>query len=193
MMMAALILWSACNLSQKNSPTQQPIITNQVTDTLTEELKIKRGEYLVSIGGCHDCHSPKRLGPQGPELIPELVLSGYPASQGVPKFDSKLFAQGYAMFVPDLTASQGPWGISFAANLTPDDSGIGSWSKDQFKLALTSGISKGMTGNRPLLPPMPWMNYRQMTDEDVEAIFSYLKSIVPVKNVVPPPIPPSQR
>ena len=88
---------------------------------------------------------------------------------------------------PDMTAAAGPWGISFAANLTPDETGIGSWTFEQFKTAMTQGKYKGMENGRPLLPPMPWFNFTEMKDEDLRAIFAYLKSIKPVKNVVPPP------
>jgi hypothetical protein len=118
------------------------------------------------------------------------MLSGYPADRPLVKFTDPMIKQGFAMFYPDLTAAAGPWGISFAANLTPDDTGMASWTEEQFKIALTQGKSKGMANGRPLLPPMPWVNYTTMEDADIKAIFAYLKSIKPVKNVVPAPIPP---
>ena len=149
---------------------------------------IERGEYLVKTCGCNDCHSPKRMGANGPEIIPELMLSGYPSSQPVPKFDSKMLAQGFSMFTPDLTAAAGPWGISFAGNLTPDVTGLGDWSAAQFKTALTKGKYKGLESGRMLLPPMPWVNYVNMKDEDINAMFAYLQSIKPVSNLVPQPL-----
>ena len=153
---------------------------------------INRGEYLVSAIGCHDCHSPKRMGEHGPELIPELVLSGYQASQpfNPPACDG--LNQGWALFYPDLTATIGPWGTSFAANLTSDPTGIGSWSLEQFMTAIREGKSKGLKANRDILPPMPWPMYRNLSDEDLASIFYYLKSTKPVSNVVPPPVPPVQ-
>lgn len=162
-----------------------------ITPVSHEEI-IKRGEYLVTIMGCNDCHSPKQMGPNGPEIIPELLLSGYPSDRPVVKFNDPLLKEGFGMFYPDLTAAAGPWGVSFAANLTPDQSGIGAWTEEQFKRALTQGKFKGIEGARMLLPPMPWFNYTQLKDEDVSAIFAYLKSIKPVVNVVPQPIPPDQ-
>lgn len=162
-----------------------------ITPVSHEEI-IKRGEYLVTIMGCNDCHSPKQMGPNGPEIIPELLLSGYPSDRPVVKFNDPLLKEGFGMFYPDLTAAAGPWGVSFAANLTPDQSGIGAWTEEQFKRALTQGKFKGIEGARMLLPPMPWFNYTQLKDEDVSAIFAYLKSIKPVVNVVPQPIPPNQ-
>ena len=153
---------------------------------------ISRGEYLVQIMGCNDCHSPKRMGPNGPELIPELMLSGYPASRPITKFNDPLISQGFAMFTPDLTAAIGPWGISFAGNITPHETGIGNWTEAQFKKALTEGKYKGLDKTRMMLPPMPWVNYTNMKDEDITAVFTYLKSIQPVDNVVPAPIAPDQ-
>lgn len=153
---------------------------------------VKHGKYLVSVMGCNDCHSPKKMGPNGPEVIPELLLSGYPADWPIVKFDSKLIKQGFAMFYPDLTAAAGPWGVSFAGNLTPDQTGIGNWTEDQFKKAITQGKYKGLDGGRNLLPPMPWFNYTTLTDDDINAIFMYLKSIPPVQNAVPQPVTPDK-
>jgi hypothetical protein len=159
--------------------------------TKPEEV-VKHGEYLVTIMGCNDCHSPKRMGANGPEIIPELMLSGYPADRPIIKFVDPLIKDGFAMFYPDLTAAAGPWGISFAGNLTPDETGIGNWTEEQFKKAVTQGKYKGLDGGRMLLPPMPWFNYTSLTDEDVNAIFMYLKSIKPIRNIIPPPVSPDK-
>src|SRR4030095_10808202 len=72
------------------------------TTALDSTEKVKRGEYLVSIIGCDDCHTPKRMGPMGPEIIPELRLSGYPSKRPIMKADTNVVNQGWAMFVPDL-------------------------------------------------------------------------------------------
>ena len=96
------------------------------------------------------------------------------------------------MFYPDLTAAAGPWGVSFAANLTPDETGIGNWTEDQFRKALTEGKLKGIDGGRQLLPPMPWTNYKALTNDEVHAIFFYLKSLKPIRNIVPMPITPDK-
>lgn len=175
---------TSCSDSNKKTPVDK----HQVT----KEEMIVRGKYLVTTMGCHDCHSPKKMGPNGPEIIPELMLSGYPADRPVAKFSDPMIKEGFAMFYPDLTAGAGPWGISFAGNLTPDPTGIGTWSEEQFKKALTQGKFKGLEDTRTLLPPMPWFNYTEMKDEDVSAMFVYLKSIPPVQNVVPAPIPPDE-
>ncbi|MBK9275470.1 MAG: c-type cytochrome [Flavobacteriales bacterium] len=150
---------------------------------------VERGKYLVEIMGCHDCHSPKLMGPQGPYPDPDRLLSGHPAGTQLPPLPKD--NAGWALLSMDLTAAVGPWGTSFAANLTSDDSGIGTWTEEQFKRAITKGLYKGLEGSRPLLPPMPWQNLQNLKEEDIHAIFSYLKSTKPVANVVPPPVPPS--
>ena len=158
----------------------------------TPEQMVKRGEYLVKIMGCNDCHSPKTMGPQGPQIIPELMLSGYPSDRPQLKVDKAALKTGWVLLTGDLTSAAGPWGVSFAANLTSDPTGIGSWTEENFKRALKEGKFKGMPGGRTLLPPMPWQNYANIKDEDVSAIFAYLKSTNPVRNVVPPPFLPTR-
>jgi hypothetical protein len=152
--------------------------------------QIKWGEHLVIIGGCNDCHTPKRMTNMGPVLDTPLWLSGHPAK--MPRIEvnrKEMESKGLAV-TRDLTEWVGPWGVSFAANLTPDDTGIGAWTEAQFILAIREGKYKGLKDSRQLLPPMPWEMYRHMTDDELKAIFAYLKTIKPVNNLVPPPIPP---
>ena len=181
---AALV--SITNCAQKEQKV------SATTVEVSKDSLIKKGEYLVTILGCNDCHSPKRMGANGPEIIPELMLSGYPSDRPLGKVSKDALADGWALFNGDLTAGVGPWGASFAGNLTSDPTGIGEWSLDQFKIALTQGKYKGMADGRPLLPPMPWFNYINMKHEDVEAIYTYLMSTKPVKNIVPAPITPDK-
>ena len=178
------------NFSCTNSPKPATAET-QPTELSGEELVV-RGAYLVTIMGCNDCHSPKQMGANGPELIPELLLSGYPGDRPILDLQTEMTGQGFATFYPDLTGSAGPWGMSFAANLTPDATGIGTWSEEQFKKAMKEGKFKGLDGTRKLLSPMPTENFKDIKDEDISAIFAYLKSLPPVKNVVPAAIPPDE-
>jgi len=178
-------------LSCKKEPVPAPDIVAESLEPSVEDV-IAHGEYLVGIMGCHDCHSPKRMGERGPEMIPELMLSGFPSDRPIVKFKSELIQQGFAMLYPDLTGAAGPWGVSFAGNLTPHETGIGNWTEEQFKRALTQGKSKGLENGRMLLPPMPWEGFANLKDEDVHAIYSYLKSIDPVENVVPAPVSPEK-
>ncbi|MFC5412058.1 c-type cytochrome [Larkinella bovis] len=154
---------------------------------------VKRGEYLVTIMGCTDCHSPKKFTDKGPVSDMDRYLSGYDAREKLPPFDRNIVKDGqWAMFSSQFTAIAGPWGVSFAANLTPDETGIGNWTFEQFSKAFRQGKYRGQDNTRPLLPPMPWEQYAHVTDDDAKAIFAYLKSLKPVRNTVPMPIPPGQ-
>lgn len=181
----AMALLAACGSSPKPGPTAEA----PAPAVETEASKIERGRYLVGIMGCNDCHSPKLMGPQGPYLDPERILSGYPADRPLPPVPAN--AEAWALMAMDLTAAVGPWGTTFAANITSDETGIGNWSYEQFERALRHGLYKGLEGSRPLLPPMPWQNMVDMKAADMQAVFAYLKSTKPVENVVPAPVPPS--
>ena len=174
-----ILLITACTSDSKNEEAN--------TKEASIEQIVKRGEYLVNSIGCDDCHSPKAFGPRGPEIISELRFSGYTAGKELPKIN-KGELQNWAMFSHDLTAAVGPWGVSFAGNISSDETGIGLWTEEQFIKAIRFGKFKGMDGARQLLPPMPWPVYRNMTDEDLKAIFAYLKTTKPVRNIVPAPI-----
>lgn len=184
------VLFALSYCTSKNEPdSTKDQSANQKTELTNQEL-IAEGEYLVTIMGCNDCHTPKNFGPNGPELNKDLLLSGYPGDREVMKADNGALRKNWVLLTPDLMHAVGPWGASFSANLTPDPTGIGSWTEEQFKTALKHGKFKGMENGRTLLPPMPWQNFTNLRDEDAKAIFAYLKSIKPVKNVVPAPIPP---
>jgi hypothetical protein len=184
----ASFLFVAASLSSCMDNNPKPVA--QAEQAMSNEDLIIKGEYLVTTIGCNDCHSPKRMGERGPEVIPELMLSGYPGDRPVPKVSAEALKNGWGLLNSDFTSFVGPWGESFAGNLTSDPTGIGNWTEEQFKIALTQGKFKGIDGGRMLLPPMPWWNWANMKDEDVKAIFLYLKSTPPVRNIVPAPIPP---
>lgn len=173
----ACMAFYSCN--SKNEKTA-------VDTTSSNEDLVQRGAYLVSVIGCDDCHSPKKMGANGPEVVPELRLSGYPQARPLPPVDSNVIKKGWYIFNEDFTATVGPWGVSYAANLTSDETGIGNWTEEQFRKAFTEGKWKGMDNSRMLLPPMPWQNFANLKAEDVKAIFAYLKSTKPVKNIEPP-------
>lgn len=153
--------------------------------------QVEWGKHLATISGCDDCHSPKIMTAQGPAPDMSRRLSGHPADGSLPSFKPASPQQmGWTITNEHLTAWQGAWGTSFSSNLTPDDTGLGAWTEEQFMTAIRKGKYKGMESSRPLLPPMPWPNYAQMTDDELKALFAFLKSLPPVKNVVPAPIPP---
>jgi len=88
------------------------------------------------------------------------------------------------------TAFAGPWGVSYAANLTPDqNTGLGIWTEDMFVTAIRTG--KHMGKSRPIAPPMPWESVRNATDADLKAIYAYLKTLTPIANHVPDYVPPT--
>lgn len=157
--------------------------------TMTQAELIRRGEYLVNTSACHDCHSPKVMTPTGPEPDPNRLLSGHPADMPLPQVNKEAM-KDWILFNQHLTAAAGPWGVTFSANLTSDETGIGNWTEEQFFRAIREGKYKGLEGSRQLLPPMPWQMFRNMTDADLRAIFAYLKSTKPVRNIVPAPIAP---
>jgi len=151
---------------------------------------VERGKYLTLVGGCNDCHTPKKMTAMGPVPDTSLLLSGHPAAMPLFAVNRKeMEGKGLAV-TNDMTAWVGPWGVSYSANLTPDSTGIGTWNKAQFIRAIREGKWKGLEDSRQLLPPMPWQELGAMSNEELSAIFAYLKSIKPVHNVVPEPMPP---
>lgn len=156
----------------------------------TAQDPIQRGKYLVEAIGCADCHSPKKMTEQGPVLDMDRYMMGYDASMPLPPVPQEVPLGPWILMTGDLTAAVGPWGVSYAANLTPHASGLGNWSVEQFKKALREGKYKGLDNSRPLMPPMPVQAFRNLTDQDLEAMFAYLQSLRPIDNVVPAYQPP---
>lgn len=181
----ATLFWLSGCLQQ---PAEKHIT---VEANVSNEARVKRGEYLVSFAGCDHCHTPKMMTPKGPALDMSLRFSGHQAGEPFTAGNKKelIKKEFVAVFSPGTTAAAGPWGVSFASNLTPDDTGIGAWTEAQFIKAIREGKSKGLDGTRPLMPPMPWKAIGKMSDEDLKAVFAYLKTVKPVKNVVPGPQP----
>ena len=166
--------------------------TKEPAGELNTDQLIKRGSYLVNAIGCDDCHSPKKLGTNGPQVDLETRLSGHPFNAILGNPDTAVFKSGWVLFSMDLTAFTGPWGTSYSANITPDITGIGSWTEEQFIYSIREGKYKGLKEGRSLLPPMPWQVYRNLDDTDLKAIFAFLKTIKPVSNVVPAPKAPGK-
>ena len=126
--------------------------------------QVARGKYLSIVGGCIDCHTPGTF-------------------------------YGAQDTTRELSGSEigweGPWGVTYPRNLTPDpETGLGNYTAQQIVDAIDSG--KRLDGS-PMLPPMPWPNYAQMSDEDLMALALYLKSLPPVKHKVPDRLPPGTK
>ncbi len=151
--------------------------------------RLERGRYLVTVLACNDCHTPWVMTPKGPGPDMSRMLSGHPQDLVVPP--PPTLTDGVWGWVGSNTntAFAGPWGVSFTANLTPDENtGLGVWTEENFINAIRLGRHWGVS--RPLLPPMPWPFYSQLSDEDLKAVFAYLQSIPPIRNEVPEPLPP---
>jgi len=162
---------------------------------ITQENQVERGKYLVMVGGCNDCHTPKLQGPGGQIMLDTTrILSGHPHGAPYPTWSPKDLQQRNAMTLSNasFTSWAGPWGVSFTANLTPDkETGLGEWTEEAFFQALRTGKHQGQPDGRDILPPMPWQPVGQMTDSDLKAVWAYLRSLPPVHNQVPTPIPPA--
>lgn len=149
---------------------------------------VERGKYLVSTAGCHDCHTPVKIGKNGPEPDLSRMLSGHPEFVKLPPAPPAA-GPWIVAAAATMTAWSGPWGTSFTANLTPDrETGLGAWTEQNFVQTIRTGRHMGR--GRAVLPPMPIPVYQNFTDDDLKAIFAYLQSIPAVKNRVPQPLPP---
>lgn len=182
----------ACNTDKQPKAAETTDITQ--VRTLEKEAMVARGEYLLTIGGCHDCHTPKKFSEKGIELDSSRFFSGHPANFPITPVDPDALKPGnWLQMGPHITAFAGPWGISYAANITPDSAtGIGAWSEEVFIKTLRTGKHLGQANGRPILPPMPWQNVAQMTDEDIRSVYAYLRSLPPISNRVPAPTPPNE-
>jgi mono/diheme cytochrome c family protein len=147
---------------------------------------VARGKYLVNAMGCDDCHTPTKMGPNGPEPDMSLRLSGHPASMTLPPPPAPV-GPWIGATAATTTAFAGPWGISYTRNLTPDKAtGLGEWTEQQFVDTIRTGRRQGR--GREILPPMPWPAFKNLNDADLKAMFAYLRTIKPIENKVPEPV-----
>jgi len=174
-----LLLQISCTQQVENKP-------------LTQEEMVALGKYIVTTSGCEDCHTPKTFTENGPMFDTTRNLAGFTQGEALPALDPEMIGPDkWIATQKHLTAWVGPWGISFAANLTPDNAtGLGAVTEAMFIKTLREGKQKGV--GRPLLPPMPWQVYGMKTDQDLKAIYAYLKSIKPIRNEVPQPVTPDK-
>jgi mono/diheme cytochrome c family protein len=152
--------------------------------------KVARGKYLVTVAGCNDCHTPWKMGARGPEPDMSRMLSGHPQDANLPPPPKLPEGPWVVTAAATNTAWSGPWGVSYTANLTPDpETGLGKWTQRNFTDTIRTGRHMGR--GRQILPPMPIPMYKNFTDADLEAIFSYLQTIPAVSNRVPVPVAPA--
>ena len=116
---------------------------------------VDRGKYLVNAMGCNDCHTPWKLGEKGPEPDMSRMLSGHQEGMKLPPSPALPPGPWGITAALTMTAWSGPWGVSYTANLTPDqETGMGAWSEQNFVQAIRNG--KHLGAGRDILPPMPW-------------------------------------
>lgn len=173
-----------------NAPDAAPPPVDSTAGKPAED-PVARGKYLVTVLACNDCHTPFKMGEKGePEPDMSKMLSGHPENLKMPPPPA---------LAPDApwnwggaatnTAFFGPWGVSYAINLTPDEvSGLGKWTEEMFVKTMRSGQHFGAA--RPIMPPMPAQAYKELGEDDLKAIFAFLKTIPPIKNQAPPYEPP---
>ena len=158
-----------------------------VTAAGEDRAAVERGKYLVEVAGCAHCHTPLKMGPQGPEPDAARMYSGHPSNAELPP-PPALPPGPWNAITGGMTAWAGPWGISYAANLTSDkEMGLGAWDEEMFVAALRTGKHLGM--GRDILPPMP--HYPTASEEDLKAMFAYFMTVPPISNEVPEPAPPA--
>ena len=122
--------------------------------------QVKHGWYLVRIAQCNDCHTPSDV-------------------KGNARTDM-MFGGGARM--------KGPWGDVVTPNITPDPSGISHYDEMMFIKTIRTGRASG--GVRQLNPLMPYSYFKNMTDDDLKAIFAYLRTVKPVRHHVDNSEPP---
>lgn len=116
---------------------------------------VREGFYLATIAHCMECHTTRN-------------------ERGEPDPVGGLGAGGFEL--------RGPWGVTIAANITPDEeTGIGAWTDEEIKTAISKGTGKD---GKPLAPPMAFYAYANMTPEDLDAIVAYLRTIPPVSHAI---------
>jgi hypothetical protein len=209
-MLAGVLLLLASSCSQKESredgaaATQAPpaaapepvslppVVMGEAPENPYSPEQIKRGEYLVVSSGCNDCHTPwvfnKELGMPAPDM--SRTMSGHP--EGAPDPRGTLGPGDIGLIGPTFTSFALPFGVVYSQNLTPDiDTGTGTWTEEMFVDIFRKGRHLG-GGGRPPLPPMPWLWYRAMPDEDLVAIFAYLRSLPPIQSLTPSPKVPEE-
>ncbi len=169
-----------------NKPTAAaPVVPTQVD-------RMQRGKYLVTVMACADCHTPFKMTEQGPMPDESRAYSGHPAELQITGGPDLGKGPWVWAGTGTNTAFAGPWGVSFAINLTPDKvSGLGGGGWDEARFVKTMRTGKHFGEARPILPPMPWQGLSQATDEDLKSMWAYLQTLPPVRNEVPAALPPA--
>jgi len=179
------IATGACDRRAPESSAQSSEVATAVAES-----PLDRGRHLVTVLACNECHTPFAMGPNGPAPDMTRMLSGHPESLVMPPPPQLPPGPWLTISSATNTAYAGPWGVTYAPNLTPDqNTGLGIWTEEMFVTAMKTG--KHMGTSRTIQPPMPWQAYGQLPEADLKAIYTYLRSIPPIVNRVPEYQPPA--
>ena len=143
---------------------------------MTEEEMLERGEYLAHIAGCVSCHTPMREEYNVPPTewsLEQLQTVGW-RFEDTQDLENDLFAGGRAFEL-------GPMGVIFTPNLTPDSTGLGDWTDEEIETAIRIGVNKD---GRRLFPLMPYANFFNWAESDMQALIMFLRSVDPIENEV---------
>jgi len=133
--------------------------------------RVIHGEYLVELLGCGACHTDGAL-------------------EGAPELQRALGGSSIGIAWSNPLGTERP-GVVFPSNITPDvDTGIGAWSNEQIANAIRAGV--GRHGSRRI-QTMPWQGYARISNDDVDAMVAYLRSIPVVQHRVPANVEPGER
>jgi mono/diheme cytochrome c family protein len=160
---SAALLLAAATLFAQTSTRAKSAAKPAASSQARQAKVIERGEYLATVMGCNDCHTPGAL-------------------YGDPDFSRRLSGSEVGW--------KGPWGVTYPRNLTPDlETGLGYWKELDIVDAVRTGHRPD---GSVLLPPMPWQTYSRLTDPDAHAIAAYLMSLPIIEHKVPDRVPPGQ-
>ncbi len=118
--------------------------------------------FAMNCAGCAECHSPRNL--SNGRYYEDSLFSGSTYAFGSDQHDPLM---------------------SYASDITPDDAeGIGRWNEDQFAAAVTTGLRPDST---VLDPHMPYASFKALSNDEIQAVYLFLKSLAPIPRTVPPP------
>jgi hypothetical protein len=140
--MAALIFFAFYIASCSDSENKAVAKNESSAEPANDDI-LKQGEHLVTTMGCNDCHSPKRMGANGPEIIEELMFSGFPSDRPVAKFDTKLIKSGFSIFYPISPQLPAPGDCRLPLTSRQTARGLEIGRKNSLKQPLPKGNTRG--------------------------------------------------
>ena len=151
-------------------------VTSVGASSKYQDQQLQHGKYIASIAGCPVCHTPYKVEYQNPATLTLEQIQTLAFNESNALDQNKLLAGGRVFQL-------GPIGNLLTRNLTPDkETGIGSWTTDQIKVAVKTGMA---TDGKMLFPVMPYHTYNGMADADLEDVIIYLQSVNTVSNKIP--------